>query len=294
MQFGIALPHYTEAASVDAIVEVAQAAEDLGFSSVWVSDHLVYPDLPQFSRAGTIFEPLTVLSFVAAKTRTVSLGTSVLVAPHRSPIVAAKSLATLDALSGGRLVPCFGTGGIKEEFEALGLPWGERGPMTDDFIRAMRELWTSEPATYHGQYVSFDAMKCLPKPVQNPLPVWVGGNTPRAIRRAVELGDGWHPIRRTPEVLAEGVERMRILSEGRGRAVAPEVCIRLSLHIQDRPARSENGGQLRGTPDEIAVDLDKYRRAGAGHVVLDLLADVPSITSDLRRFAEDVRPQIGR
>ena len=215
MKFGVALPHYLEQASVDAIREVADAAEELGFDSVWVSDHIVYPDVPDLSWANTFFKPLAVLSYVASMTQRVQLGTSVLVLPHRNPLVAGKTLATIDVLSGGRLVPCFGTGGIPGEFQALGLSWKDRGPMTDEYIQIMKALWTQQPASFHGRFFNFEGIKFSPKSVQSPLPICIGGNTKRAIRRAVELGDGWHPIRKTPEALEEDMAYMKSLAAGR-------------------------------------------------------------------------------
>ena len=291
MRFGVALPHYTEQASSALISDVALAAEQLGFDSVWVSDHIVYPDTPELASSNTIFEPLAVLSYLAGITRRVRLGTSVLVAPHRHPIVAAKTMATIDVLSGGRLLPCFGTGGIQGEFEALGLPWRERGAMTDECIQAMRELWTRQPATFHGRYFNFDRMKCSPKPVQQPMPVWIGGNTKRAIRRVVELGDGWHPIRRSPEALGPLLAHMRTLCAQRGRAVMPEVSIRMAMRVFDGAVAGERR-PLYGTIDQVVGDLERYREVGVGHVILDLLADPPRIVEAMMRFAQDVRPRL--
>lgn len=289
MKFGVALPHYLEQASAARIQRVARAAEELGFDSVWVSDHVVYPDVPELAWANTFFEPLAVLSHVAAITQRVQLGTSVLVAPHRNPIVAAKTLATIDVLSGGRLLPCFGTGGIRGEFEALGLKWEERGPMTDEYIKIMRELWGPQPASYQGRFVSFTRMKCSPKPLQSPLPVWVGGNTRRAIRRAVELGDGWHPIRKPPEVLEQDMDYMKSLAARMGRSTLPELSLRLSLRILDRPG-GEGRRPLHGNLDEITLDLHKYAHLGVSHLVLDLLADIPNMAQTMERFVREIRP----
>ena len=178
------------------------------------------------SASGQAMEQITALAFMAGATKRIRLATSVLIVPHRNPLVAAKALATLDVLSGGRLIVGVGVGWCREEFEAVGCePFDERGAVTDEYIRAFKELWTSDDPTFEGQYVSFSDIWFLPKPVQKPHPpFWVGGESRPAIRRAATLCDGWYPIGNnpafpvgTPEALQNSMERLRRTAERAGR-----------------------------------------------------------------------------
>ena len=213
MKYGLAMPNRGPLAQPGHLVTLATRAEELGFHSLQIGDHIVLPNRISsrypyaeggvFTGAvsGEAFEPLTELSFLAGVTRKIRLATSVMIVPHRNPLLAAKMLATLDVLSGGRLILGIGAGWMREEFEALGLPpFDERGAVTDEYVRAFKELWTSDNPTYDGNYCQFSDIKFLPKPVQMPHPpIWVGGENPRAIRRAAELGNGWIPIGSNPD-----------------------------------------------------------------------------------------------
>jgi probable F420-dependent oxidoreductase len=196
MQFGLSLPHFWQVASPVAIRRVAQRAEQLGYEGIWVSDHIVIPD-SAVDRFGSVFyEPLTVLGFAAACTSRIRLGTTVIIVPYRNPLVTAKVLSTLDVLSGGRVTAGLGVGWTEDEFKALGVPFKERGALSDEYIAVFKALWTQDKPTFRGQYMHFDNIAFEPKPVQKPhIPMWIGGNSKRAIRRAVALGDGWHPTR---------------------------------------------------------------------------------------------------
>src|SRR5919199_3201946 len=188
MRFGLSLPHFQRVASPEAIQRVAQRAEQLGYDGIWVSDHIVIP-VSAAERFGSMFyEPLTALGFVAACTSRVRLGTTVIILPYRNPLVTAKVLSTLDVLSGGRITAGMAVGWTEDEFKALGVPFQERGALSDEYIAAFKALWTQDKPAFQGRHVRFDNIAFEPKPVQKPhIPIWVGGNSKRAIRRAVAL-----------------------------------------------------------------------------------------------------------
>src|SRR5262249_55880882 len=214
MRFGVPLPTFRQAASPYAIRQVAQRAEQLGFDGIWVSDHIVIPqsEADRFARGfgdptgigSIIYEPLTVLAFAAACTSTIRLGTTVIILPYRNLLVTAKVLSTLDVLSGGRVTAGVGVGWMEPEFAALGVPFQGRGALSDEYIEAMKVLWTQDRPTFHGRHVHFDNIGFEPKPAQKPqIPISIGGKSRSALRRAGAVGDGWHPPRAVgPDVKA--------------------------------------------------------------------------------------------
>lgn len=207
MRLGIHLPQYGRAANPNAIRRVATEAEALGFAGVWVSDHVVQP-VGQDYPSPYLFEPLLTLGWAAAVTERVGLGTSVLVLPQYHPLTLANALASLDALSGGRLTIAAGVGWSEGEFAALGQSFADRGRRTDEIIDILRAAWTDDPVSHDGPSYRFEPMRVLPKPA-GPVPIWVGGGSEPAYRRAVARGDGFHAIGRTPEELAPIVARIR-------------------------------------------------------------------------------------
>lgn len=281
MQFGIALPHIGPLASSEAIIEVAQKAEALGFDSVWALDRLLWPLQPTSKYPGNpngelptvmqnTYDPLTVLTFVTAHTQKLRLGTSVLVASYRSPVVVAKMGSTLDVLSGGRLILGVGAGWSADEFTAVNQRITERNEQTDEFLRALHELWTKEEPCFEGRYYRIPRSIFLPKPLQKPRPpIWIGGNTKRALRRAAELGDGWHPTNRlSPSELAEGMKYLRHLAQKTGRdpnAIIPTV------RWNAIPALTE-----RSAVKKMVQKLRAYREAGVQHICFDLNIPKPS------------------
>jgi probable F420-dependent oxidoreductase len=201
------LPQYGRAAGAEAISRAAKQAEDLGFADVWVSDHLAVPaDAPY--PPPFLYEPVVALTWAAAATQTIGLGTSVLVLPYRHPLHLAKELATLDQLSGGRLTIGVGSGWLEAEFDALGVSYAQRGARTDEAIDAMRACWGEQPVTFKGATVEFDDMKIVPTPAHT-IPIWVGGRAAPALRRAVTKGDGWHGTFLDPEQTLPLLKRLR-------------------------------------------------------------------------------------
>jgi probable F420-dependent oxidoreductase len=231
MRIGVSLLNNWGIEDAQALVGLATRAEALGFDSVWTHDH-VFNVGHVFDRIGgrPYYEPLTLLSFVAARTTRVRLGTSVLVLPYHNPIRLAKMAATLDVLSGGRLIMGVGVGAIENEMEAMGTPFKERGAFTDEAIVAMRTLWRDEDPRFDGRYSRFAGMKFSPKPVQKPIPIVIGGVSRAAIRRAARTGDGWQPLGMSPDALAQGMAALREEARAAGRDIASiPVSIALSL-----------------------------------------------------------------
>ena len=213
MKFGLRYASLGKYANGPAAVELAKAAEEAGFDSIWTVEHVVvprdyqskYPYSPS-GRMGSgledfpIPDPLIWLSYIASATRTLKLGTAILILPQRNPVVTAKAIATLDHLAGGgRVLLGIGVGWLAEEFATLGVPFADRGPRTDEYVAAMRTLWKDECASFHGRFVNFDNVFCRPLPPGRRVPIIVGGDTAAAARRAGRLGDGYFPARGAPQ-----------------------------------------------------------------------------------------------
>lgn len=230
MKFGLMFANTGPFVEPDAAVELAQAAEAAGVESIWTVEHVVVPQgyassypyskdgkMPGGSEDFDIPDPLIWLSYIAAATTTIKLATGILIVPQRNPVVTAKAVATLDRLSKGRVVLGIGSGWLEEEFDALGVPFDDRGDRTDDYVRAYRALWSQELPSHHGSHISFDKAFCRPQPVGGDVPIVVGGHSKRAARRAGELGDGFFPGRGKPQELAELFDHVRRCAEAAGR-----------------------------------------------------------------------------
>jgi probable F420-dependent oxidoreductase len=251
VRFGIHLPQYGRAAGPDAITRAAQQAEQLGFADVWVSDHLAVPSGAPYPPP-FLFEPVITLTWAAAATTSVGLGTSVLVLPYRHPLHLAKELASLDRLSGGRVLLGAAAGWLEEEFDALGVPYAERGARTDEALDALRACWEDRPVEFHGPSVDIHDMQVLPQPAGR-IPVWVGGTAEPALRRAIAKGDGWHGTYLTAEQTAPIVERIR-----RDR---PEDAFTISM-------RAAWDGLSMDVDADLRPQVDAFAKAGVQHLVL--------------------------
>lgn len=292
MRYGVAIPHANAFAAPEVVRSLARAVEELGFDSLWVSDHIIVPEgssyIPEF-----MDEPLAVLAFLAAETRHITLGTSVLIVPYRDPVFAAKFLSTVDYLSNGRLVVGVGAGWLEQEFEALGVPFAERGPRTDEYLRVYRNLWETETSTFAGQWKQYANMRMFPKGAANrrgTIPITVGGNGEPSIRRAAELGDGWHPINLAPAEFAALIERYRERCREFGREPGP-VTLR---HMPGGRTRPGGGAwPLSGAPAEQAAEIRAYAEAGLDELMLSLPARTPrELLETLRRFLREVAPKV--
>jgi probable F420-dependent oxidoreductase len=247
MKFGLRYASLGRYSSGPAAVELAQAAEAAGFESLWTVEHVIVPAQYQskypYSPTGKMGsgledfplpDPLIWLAYVASVTRTIKLGTAILILPQRNPVVTAKAVATLDHLAGGnRVLLGIGVGWLAEEFATLGVPFEDRGARTDDYVAAMRALWSQERASFRGRFVAFDEVFCRPRPAAGRIPIIVGGDTPAAARRAGRLGDGYFPARGAPAAL---FDEMRRAAEAAGRDPAQ---IELTVSAPADPAEIE-------------------------------------------------------
>ena len=292
MRYGVAIPHANTFATPDAIRAMAHAIEDLGFDSMWVSDHVIVPEgssyIPEF-----MTEPLATLAFLAAETSHVTIGTSVLIVPYRDPVFTAKFLSTVDTLSNGRLVVGVGAGWLEEEFAALGVPFDERGARTDEYLRVFRNLWETQTSTFAGKWKTYNSMRLFPKAApgrRGTIPIWVGGDGKASIRRAAELGDGWHPINLGPAEFGEHIERYRTECARFGRQPGP-VCLRHMPGGRTRPG----GGSwpLSGSAEQQAADVRAYVAAGLDELMLSLPArNMQELLTSLRKFMREVAPRV--
>jgi probable F420-dependent oxidoreductase len=299
MDFGVWIPNCRHLATPDVIRTTTVRAEALGYESIWVSDHVVVPHANVVNFGETIFDPLVTLGVLAGATRRVRLGTTVLIVPYRNAVVTAKMVSSLDALSGGRVVLGVGAGWVAAESAALGVPFAERGAMTDEYLAAMQELWTSPKPAFAGTYTRFDGLLFEPKPVQKPHPpIWVGGHSRAALRRTVQFGAAWHPINRPPAELRAGRDALARLSAERRRAVPPAITLRNDIRIlepgQPAPTSTHGGRVLAGEPAALVEQIAELAACGVEHLVLEFLApDGRELDEQLTLFAERVRPALG-
>jgi probable F420-dependent oxidoreductase len=254
VRFGIHLPQAGRAATPEAIQAAARQAEELGFADVWVSDHLAVPRTAEYPPSAYIVEPLITLTWAAAATRSIGLGTTVLILPLRPPVLLAKMVAAIDLMSGGRVILGGAVGWLKEEFDALGVPFESRGARTDEAIDILRRCWREDPVDLAAPAsgVRMVDMRTKPQPTRA-IPIWVGGHSEPAVRRAVRLGDGWHGAFQTPERSAEITARLR-----RDR---PEASFTVSMRT--------HWDALEDSADEILRQIDAYREAGIQHLVAE-------------------------
>jgi probable F420-dependent oxidoreductase len=197
----------------DHLAEVAKAAEEAGFDSVWTGEHVVLPD-PQvppspMAPQDPALDPVVALTWAAAATTTVRLATGIIILPQRNPVVFAKQVASLDVVSGGRVILGIGVGYLEPEFRAIGANYEDRGAVTDEHLEAMQHLWYDDKPEYHGRFAEFSGVDAHPRPVQQPIPIVIGGHTPRAYRRAVARGHGWYGFAMTPETAAASLRGLR-------------------------------------------------------------------------------------
>ena len=291
MKFGFILPHNWGLADPDDVIDLAVRAEDLGFDSVWVNHHVLNVGyIRDRLDDGPYYDSLTVLTWAAAVTRRVRLGTTVLVLPYLNPIVLAKSLATLDVMSRGRVTVGVGVGGLQQESDALGSDYRARGRYTNESIEIMRELWSSAEPSYQGEFYSFDGARISPRPLQRPgPPILVGGGSRAALRRAATLGDGWHPTGILPGDLAGPVQAIHRLARESGRDPSRLiVSVRNELDVTDGSSSSV-ASAMSGSPDQLLEAIDAYEAQGVSELVLAIsTADVERIRRVQELFAERV------
>lgn len=265
MKFGVVLPSYGPQAGRLAMVDTVLAAESCGFDSAWLSDHVALPE-PEAGSLGHIFEVISSLGYLAGISSTIRLGVSALVLPQRSPVEVAKQIATLDVLSGGRIMLAAGIGWSAGEFAALGYNFRNRGKRMDEALQVLRTLWRGgKIISYKGKYYGFDRLSFSPGPIQPGGPVlWVAGDSMRALRRAVFYADGWHPNIRPPEQLARELSTARPLLLNRPFTV--------SLRAQVLVGEKDPQIAFCGSTAEILAQLHAYQQAGMNYAVLEFQA----------------------
>lgn len=270
------------------MIPMARRADELGYESLWLGEHLVFPskvesEYPYNRQAGAplpstpLFDSMVTFAYIAGQTQNIRFGTGIYILPLRHPLNTAKYVATLDALSGGRVLLGVGAGWLKEEFDAAGMPWEKRGSRMEECIAVMRKLWSEPLVAHRGQFYEFDELGFEPKPARGSVPILVGGETPLALRRAACLGDGWYGMHHSPESAAERVTQLKEL---RGPDSSP---LEISIACKEVPT----------------VDLlHRYRDAGVDRVVFDnrlLSAGVKSLDASvagLQKFADEVMAKV--
>ena len=318
MQFGLHLGTRGPAIEPDSLIAIARKAEALGFVHLGLSDHVVIAtevdSIYPYTQTGTWFaqdsgiclEQITALGFIAAATTRLRLLSSVMVLPHRHPMLAAKMLATVDVLSKGRLTVGVGVGWMAEELRLLGAPpFAERGRASDEYVEAFRTLWSDPSPSYRGRFVAFDKLKFEPKPAQRPrLPIWIGGETAPARRRAGRLGDGWYPVSNnpaapydTPEAFAAGLGEVRAsaATAGRDPGVLDVGLFAIRCRL-DAAESARDGGRLRFTGGATAVidDIAEYAERGLRHLVIGAeAASLNAVLDRIEAFAERVMRKFG-
>ena len=321
MKFGFNVPGYGPLATPDNLSTLARRGEEMGFDTICVTDHTVIPNsvtaVYPYNEAGEYYggettdylEMLVTLSFLISQTSKVRLLTSVMVMPHRSPVLTAKMLTTIDVLSKGRLDVGCGIGWMSDEFAATGAPpFEERGAVSDEYIRAFKELWTSDNPTFEGKYCRFSDISFLPRTVQKPHPpIWTGGESPPAIRRAGRLADVWYPtdsnIRypmATLKQVSDGLSQVRRHAEEAGRDPSEIGLAYLSLWFSEPEPQTLPSGERRsftGAPEQIAEDIGAWDAMGTNYLILSLDANfqkgsLEQVLERMERFATRVMPLV--
>jgi len=313
MQIGFNLPISGPLSSPEILTRIAQEGEALGYDYLTFTDHIVLPNLRvpgyPYSESGEFFsegperrhEQLTAAAYIAAKTSQIRLVLAVMVVPHRPAVLAAKMLATIDVLSGGRLVVGIGAGWLEAEFDAVATtPFADRGAVTDEYLRAFRALWTEEIPRAGGSWVKFDGIVFEPKPVQKPHPpIWVGGESRPALRRAARLGDAWYPIGSNNQHLLDtlpryraGIARLRRFTAEAGRdPLSVALTYRVKRYGEAVPSKASDGERrlFSGNKSDIIADLRVLRALAVSAVDIDFECPDPEASiAAMRRFKEDV------
>ncbi|HEY8952192.1 MAG TPA: LLM class F420-dependent oxidoreductase [Candidatus Dormibacteraeota bacterium] len=289
MVFGLNLPNYSSLGNHVSMIAIAEKAEELGYSSLWTNDHILIPaDLPE--PFGNLLETFTTLSYLAARTETIRLGTGILVLPQRDPLLVAKQAATVHHLSGGRLVLGLGVGWIAQEYSFLRTDFGSRGQLADEYIAAIRVLFESDRPAYHGDHINFSDALFSPRP-RTPIPIVVGGSSKPALRRAARLGDGWYGLRLSPDEAGRAIEEMNRI----GHRPNFTLSLRLQIRVGGAVDGADPATTLHGDPDAVVGQLQKYSDIGIEQVVIEPFAnDLADFIEQMRLFAHEIAPALLR
>jgi probable F420-dependent oxidoreductase len=270
MKIGVNLINFGPGASPESLLRWAQFSESLGYHMVMISDHVALTSDVQAQYPAPFYDPFGTLCWLAGTTRTILLGTTVIVLPYRSPLLVARMGAAIDRFSNGRFIMGVGAGWAEMEFDALGAPFHQRGAQSDECLAAVKTLWTNDVASFEGKFVSFKDVWTGPRPLQSPHPpIWVGGSSDGALRRAVRFGDAWHPIRIRVDWLRDrGVRRLKEIADAEGMPV-PKLCPRIMLRLTDSPVADAERVAGVGTLDQVHKDFEDLSELGAECVLLD-------------------------
>lgn len=316
MDFGFNIPPRGPLASRDNIIALSRLGEKLGFSYIAIPDHIIIPRTIASpypynverkmvgASDGDCMEQLVLMSFLAAATQKIRLLTSVMVVPHRNPVFTAKALATIDVLSQGRVTVGCGAGWMDEEFRAIGgiPPFAERGKVTNEYLRIFKALWTEDNPEFSGDYAQFADVSFLPKPVQKPHPpLWIGGESPAALRRAAALGDAWYPIGSNPQFPLNTIERYQeALGRLRGEAekikrdpATIDLAYWANWYVEGQTLNVDTGQRqlFTGNDEQVAQDIRDLRACGVNHLLFNFVRSTleESLTA-VERFAATVLP----
>ena len=304
MKIGFSLPSVGPAPDREFIIDVARAAEDLGFDSVWTSDHIIFPvdrksEYPYqtsttelaFSPGIQWLDPVAVMGVVAGVTERVEIGTSVLILPYRNPVVLANEISSLDRLSEGRILLGVGVGWMDEEFDAVGVPKNERGARTDEYIALLRRVWGGRPTAFKGRFYEFGEMELAahPRRVGGP-PILIGGNTDPALRRTARLADGWLGFEVFPEDVQVCIDKLQVECDSAGRSISD-----LSLSVRRGllpPFEVSNflphRRCLAGSPQDVADEIKRYADAGISSLTFDVSTLPFEMIDTMKWFADEV------
>jgi len=297
VKFGVTIPNNWGVEDPKQVLEFGPLAESLGYDSVWVMDHLFNTGyIRERLEDKPYYHPMSTLSYLAATTSKVTLGTSVLVLPYHNPVELAKYAATLDQISGGRVTLGVGVGAMTEEFDALGISMRERGSLTNECIDIMKELWSSHLPKFQSKHWDFSDLYFSPKPAQSSIPIWVGGSSPGAIKRTALRGDGWHPTGVSAENYALTKHEIMEAATAAGRdASAMTWSTRLEVEVHGRPSseRASTRTRLPGNnPEMMVAGIKAYQDAGVDHMVLALNSgDVSALKRLMETIAAEVMPE---
>lgn len=289
-------------ATPDAIVTAAQRAEELGYDAVLLNDHLIIKGTREVVASwGNVYEPLTTMAYLAAKTETIKLATSVLILPHRNPVLTAKTVATLDQFSKGRIILGVGAGWVESEYAALAINFEDRGARTDEYLRVCQACWGPDPISFSGAYHSFEDMHCSPKPLQQPHPsIWIGGSSRAALRRAAEFATVWQPVPTPLEALLANKAKLLAACEKIGRKEPPQIRMSFRVNFSEitgKDPHDNEGNRLtgHGSVEDVASDIAKFRdAAGLDQFQLNFngSGSLAELEASMTLFMEQVRPAV--
>ena len=268
MKFGVNLINFGPGVGPDSMEEWVHTSEECGYHLVMTSDHIAIPEEVQSRYPAPFYEPISTLGWMSGITKSIEIGTTVFVAPYRHILETAKACSSIDQFSNGRLICGFGVGWSVQEYEALGVPYHSRGAITNEYLAALKVLWTNDIASYKGRFISFENIYTAPKPKRVP-PIWVGGYSDAALKRAVDFADAWHPIRISlSNFKTTGIARLARIANQSDKP-SPDICPRIKLKVTPEAIKSEDRLAGHGTIAQIRDDLLTLEELGCQYVLFD-------------------------